>query len=324
VWEHRRTFGSNVFCFDVAPLPTTLSRFHESERLNWGMYPTIQIVNVSQQRTASQSSLFSHTSLEAISQTLQSGKSVLCIYNKKEHWMECLRCQSRSVLGAHCPTCGGTNLKTHSYSNQDVAQELRRLFPDHHIDIVDKEHSDTHSADILVVTTYYYETVLDPFRPSNLGLLVQLTTDAPLYSASPVAMEELLRDVWQWAWVGFARRAPVVIETASPDLLTQVINRPFHVASDELQARTQYHLPPVYRWSRILYKDDENRRSEIAMNELSNIIQQVPKTIIHPLYRNSNGHIVLECGIPTDSMHVLLAIFTTLPDRYIIDTNAFH
>ena len=324
VWEHRLAFGSNLFCFDVAPLPTTLSRFNESERLNWGMYPDVQIVNVNHERGASESPMISHSSLDAIGTTLDSGKSVLCVYNKKENWMECSRCQSRSVVGEHCPSCGGTNLKTLSYNNQDVAKELSRLFPGRSVEVIDKEHAQVSSADILVVTTFYYETIFDPFRTTNLGLVVHLTIDAPLYGQRATAVEELLRDLWQWAWVGFGRRAPVVVETTSHELIVEVLNKPFDVARGELSARERYHLPPLYRWSRIVYKEDEPRRAEVAMTDLSVQIERLPGAIVHPLSWNKKGHAVLECGIETAFMKSLLSIFTALPDRYIIDTNTLN
>ncbi|TAL50137.1 hypothetical protein EPN81_03675 [Patescibacteria group bacterium] len=322
VWEHRRTFGSNLFCLDVAPQPTTLIRFNESERLNWGVYPSVQIVNIHQERHASSSPLLSHTSLESITSTLGAGKQVLCVYNKKENWMECLRCQARAVLGAHCPSCGGTTIRTLSYGNQDLAREFLRLFPDRRVTVIDKEHEGDDKSDILIVTTFYHEAQYDPFRKSDIGLVVHLTVDAPLYTAGSSAVEELLRDVWQWAWLGFGRRVPVIVETSSDEILREIIEHPFEIARDELKARERFHLPPLYRWSRVVYKETESHRAQIALTTLSEQIMQIQGAIVHPLSNNTHGHLRLECGVPVAQMEALLTIFTSLPDRYIIDTNA--
>ncbi|MBI4257163.1 hypothetical protein HY626_03870 [Candidatus Uhrbacteria bacterium] len=322
VWEHRRAFGSNLFCLDVAPQPSTLLRFNESERLNWGVYPSVQIVNVNQERGASSSPLLSHTSLEAISTALDAGKQVVCVYNKKENWMECLRCQTRAVLGAHCSSCGGTTFKTLSYGNQDLALELQRLFPDRSVSVIDKERLGDDKTDILVVTTFYYEAQYDPFRKSDVGLVVHLTADAPLYTSGPGAIEELLRDVWQWAWLGFGRRAPIIIETASQEMLHEVFEHPFDVALDELKARERFHLSPLYRWSRVLYKEDEPKRAQIALATLRDQISRIDGAIVHPVFTNTQGHHLFECGVPVVQVETLLSIFTSLPDRYIIDTNA--
>lgn len=322
VFEHRKAFGSNVFCMDVAPTPSTLWRFNDAERLNWGTYPNVKIVNINQERGVSPSELLSHSSLQAMRAALESRKQVVCVYNKKGNWMECLRCQSRSLLATHCPNCGGTNLKTYSHSNQDVARELARLFPDHSVAVVDKEHSELALTDILVVTTFYYEAHVDPFRKNDIGLVLHLTADAPLYASGVSATEELLRDVWQWAWLAFGARTLFVVETASEDLLREVIDHPFEVAHGELQARERYHLPPFYRWARIVYKDEETRRANVAMTTLCEQISRLPEALVHPLSTTKHGLVTFDCGVPLDQVEALLQIFTTLPDRYIIDTNA--
>lgn len=322
VFEHRAHFGSNVFCLDVAPAPSTLWRFSETERLNWGMYPNVQIVNVNQERAASASELLSHSSLQAISGALENRKQVVCVYNKKGNWMECLRCQSKSLQAAHCPNCGGTSLKTSSHNNQDVARELARLFPEHSVAVIDKEHPELTSADLLVVTTFYYEAHADPFRKYDIGLVLHLTADAPLYASGVSATEELLRDVWQWAWLAFVVRAPFVVETASEDLLREVIDHPFEVAHGELKARERYHLSPFYRWARVVYKDKEVRRANVAMTTLCDQISRLPDVIVHPLETTKQGLVAFDCGVPLEKIESLLQIFTTLPDRYIIDTNA--
>lgn len=324
VFEHRAYFGSNVFCLDVAPAPSTLWRFSETERLNWGTYPNVQIVNVNQERGASSSELLCHSSLQAIGAALENRKQVVCVYNKKGNWMECLRCQSRSLQATHCPNCGGTNLKTYSHNNQDVTRELARLFPEHSVAVIDREHPELISADILVVTTFYYEAHIDPFRKSDIGLVLHLTADAPLYASDASATEELLRDVWQWAWLAFGARAPFVVQTASEDLLREVLDHPFKVARGELQARKRYHLPPFYRWACVIYKDKETKRAHVAMATLSEQISRLSDAIVHPLGTTKQGLVTFDCGVPLDRIEALLQIFTALPDRYIIDTNALN
>lgn len=322
VFEHRKAFGSNVFCLDVAPAPSTLWRFDETQRLNWGTYPSVQIVNVNQERGGSPSEILTHSSLQAIEATLENRKQVVCIYNKKDNWMECLRCQSRSLQATHCPDCGWTNLKTYSHNNQDIARELARLFPEHTVAVIDKEHPELVSADMLVVTAFYYEAHVDPFRKSNVGLFLHLTADAPLYASGASATEELLRDLWQWAWLAFGARAPFVVETASEDILREVIGHPFDVARCELQARERYHLPPFFHWSRVVYKDTETRQANVAMTTLSEQISRLSEAIVHPLSTTKQGLVTFDCGVPLEKIESLLQIFSALPDRYIIDTNA--
>ena len=174
-----------------------------------------------------------------------------------------------------------------------------------------------------MVTTYYYETIFDPFKKSTIGLVVHLNVDAPLYDSSPTAIEELFRQSWQWGWLAFGARAPYIIQTASPDLVTGVMENPFKLIEEELQARQRYFLPPVYRWCRILYKENERRKAEIALKQISDELSIIPEIILHSLQWNQKGHGFIECGLPKTSFHLFSPIFTALPDRYIIDTNIF-
>lgn len=348
VWQHHEKFASNLFCLDVAPSPSTLSKFNENERLSWGTYPSVQVVNMNQERFVKVRQSVSYSASEAIARVLSEGKQVLCVYNKKgtakelrcrdcafrffcptcatpltaySHTLECARCRHKEPIALRCTSCNGSNLGSLGVGNQDLATELHQLYPDVSVAIIDKEHPNIAQAHILVVTTFYYETHFDPFKSSSIGLVVHIDVDSPLYDAKPTAMEDLLRDAWQWAWVGFARRSPVLLQTASPDLVTHAIEDPFRTAQEELEARTRYNLPPVFRWSRIVYREDERRKAEIAMKQVSDLIAGVPEVILHPIGWNKKGHAYIECGVPTQLFDSILSIFTTLPDRYIIDTN---
>ena len=86
--------------------------------------------------------------------------------------------------------------------------------------MIDKEHPEIVPTDILVVTTFYYEAHADPFRKNDIGLVLHLTADAPLYGGFWSRRNRgTLRDVWQWAWLAFGARAPFVVETRSEELL---------------------------------------------------------------------------------------------------------
>ena len=351
VWKFQEAFASNVFCLDVSPSCSTLTRFHEIECLAWGLYPSISVVNINQEKTASSAHVVSYTANEAISQTLLEGKQVLCIYNKKgkskeircrecayrflcptcltsltafSHTLECARCRYKEGKPLRCPSCTSMDLIPIGYGNERVAKELSTLFPSAQITIVDKEHPYmADAADILLATTYYYETVFDPFKKTDIGLVVHLNVDAPLYDSSPTAIEELFRQTWQWAWFAFGARAAYIIQTASPDLVTGVMENPFKLIQEELQARQRYLLPPFYRWCRIVYKDSERRKAEIALKQLSDELSNIPEITLHGVQWNQKGHGFIECGLPKDSFHLLSPLFTALPDRYIIDTNVF-
>jgi primosomal protein N' len=349
VWQHQRMFSSNVFCMDVAPGPATPSLFEDMECLSWGVCPSVQIVKIHQERQASELQSTSYSSCLAVEECLAAGKQVLCVYNKKgstgdqrcrdcghlflcptcqtslsifSHTLECARCRHKEPLALRCPNCRSANLGSMSLGNLDVARELQRRFPQASISIIDKEHPKLQRAEILLVTTFFYEAHVDPFKKTNIGLVLHLSADAPLYNAAPTAVEALMRDLWQWAWVGFGARARVLFQTTSPDLVRLAIDDPFGLAKEELQARARYQLPPLYRWSRVVYSgEDELRKSQIAMQQLFQRIADLPESIVHPVQWNEQGDGVLACGVPQSHVQKLLDIFSSLPDRYIIDTN---
>lgn len=350
VWQHHEQFHSHIFCFDVAPGPLTMKRFEKSERINWGMYPMWKIVDRNQEKQPSVGQIITYSVGQAIEEVVSQGRQVLVIYNHKgraresrcsdcghrflcaschiplmvfSHTLECARCRYKEPIAHRCPSCKGDRIFLIGPGNEEVARELRNLFPHSSIAMIDKEHREKTQADILLVTTFYYEAYADPFKNSRIGLVVVLDVDSLLYQEGPQVVENVLRDLWQWAWLAFGNRAPILIQTASRDFVESVMYHPFETAAEELEASMRYHAPPVYRWCRILYKEDERRKAEIAMNQLAQLITSLLGAVIHPIRWNANGHAYLDCGIATKSFDSLLQIFTKLPDSYIIDTNMY-
>ena len=60
------------------------------------------------------------------------------------------------------------------------------------------------------------------------------------------------------------------------------------------------------------------------MTTLCDHISQLPDAIVHPLETTKQGLVTFDCGVPLEKIGSLLQIFTALPDRYIIDTNALN
>jgi len=340
-----------VFCFDVAPRPETLRRFEESERITWGSYPFVSIANIYQEQYASPSRILSVTVLNAINEALLRNHKILCVYNKKgvgsdlrcrdcyhgfycpqcnmplvafSHTLECTKCRYKEPLALHCPSCHCTSLRSMNPGNVEVAQELKQLFPKATVQVIDKEHSNPPDANIIVTTTYYYEAFFDPFRTNRgFGAVIHLSVDSPLYDAKPTAIEDLQRDIWQWAWFAFAYQSQIVLQTASTDLVRSCIENPFVAAYEELVARNTYQLPPMFKWFRVLLKESDTRTSEIAMQRLLEQIKAIPGVVVHPIRWSHEKFPVIDCGILTNSESNLLLLFSSLPDSYIIDTNVF-
>lgn len=350
VWQHQAHFSTKVFSFDVAPSPHDLARFSDAERLNWGVYPDTHVVNLTQEQAVSEDRLTTYSVGSAIHSALESGQRVLAVYQRKgqhaslscrdcgnrflcprcetpmrsgSHILHCGRCRHSEPMAMRCPVCNGSRISEFAFGNEHIAQTWKSLFPGASISVMDKEHPDDRLTDIQLVTSYYYENHYDPFRRADYGLVVHLDVDAPLYDADPTAMAEFSRDVWKWSWIGFSLKCPVVLQTASPDLLQSILNAPFVAAQEELSARYRYHLPPYYRWCEITLKESERRKAEISIEHLVKTLEAIEGSVLHPVAWNEHGYPVLTCGILESRFGDLSAVFTTLPDRYIIDTNLY-
>jgi primosomal protein N' len=350
VWRFQELFHVNVFLMDFSPVPSTISQFHETEQLTWGSRPTTRVLNIHQEQMSSKFGVISYSAHEQIKATLGRRERVLCIYNKKgsarqlrcgdcahrfvcptcstsltgfSHTLECARCRHKEPFPMRCTSCKGSNILEIGSGNQKVVKELKGLFPENSVEVVDKEHPDENHSDILVVTSYYYEAVHEPFRKSQFGFVVHLDADSPLYDSQPTAVEDLMRDVWQWAWFAYTQRAVYFVQTASPDLVESIIDDPYQVAKEELKARVSYQLPPVYRWCRITYRESEKRKAEIAVQQLKNTLGEVEGTVFNSISFDKQGHSQLEVGIPVKDYDKIRTIFTGLSDQYIIDTHLF-
>ncbi|MDG1950850.1 MAG: hypothetical protein P8J32_08625, partial [bacterium] len=350
VWQLHSAFQANLFLLDVTPRPVDLQRFHETELLTWGSAPRHRVLDVHHEQMSSVHGVISYSAHVAIGEALGRGEQVICVYNKKgsarqlrckpcgrrfscpncqtaltsfTHTLECSLCRHKEPLPMRCPSCQSSEILKFGHGNQRVAEELAAQFPAQRVAIIDKDHEPDLHADILVVTQYYLENLHDPFKKVPVGLVVQLDADGPLYSADPRAIEDLSRQLWQWAWVANGHRVPYLIQTASLDLVERAMQRPFVVANDELTSRVQYQLPPVYRWCRVTLKESEKRKAEIAVNQLREQIKQLDEASLHGLEWNRDGHAQFDVGIPFVSYPVLRDLFTGLDDQYIIDTNVF-
>jgi primosomal protein N' len=351
VWNIHERFAANLFLFDVAPTPQTVSRFPETELLSWGASAPVNVVDIHRERPGNASSSLTHSAVRLMEEVLSNQGRVLCVHNRKgvasalrcldcsltltctscstvqvaqTHTLECPRCRQRVSIPIRCPSCNGVKLKPFGPGNQEVARELAKIFPTVSISIIDREHEGDPDAQILVVTSYWYESLFQPFKKLSVQAVIQIDADTPLYSTSPTAVQSFTQSLWQWRSVAYSCRAPYLIQTSSSQLAQRILDKPFDAAKEELAARQDYNLPPVYRWTRVSHRDEEPRKSQIAIDQLKNSIDDIQRARVSAIGRGLDGSLQIEVGVPQDQIDQLLSIFTALDDRYIIDTNVYN
>jgi primosomal protein N' len=191
------------------------------------------------------------------------------------------------------------------------------MFPAHTVSAVEKggESVASDTADILVVTRHYYENIFDPFDPPDVGLVTELDADLPLFEPSFRATEQALINAEEWRGVAHACRADFLLQSDAPDIFRAGLSDLRQSLSDDLKARQSYGRPPWRRTMTASYRTEESREAALALKALEGKIQSVsPRTDVE----SADG---LRLSVPPDEIAKVLASFSSLDDRYIIDTN---
>ena len=348
VWDLHERFATNLFCMDVVPRPQLLSHLAPTERLNWPVQANEQVIDLNRDQNRRSRSI-TYEAEQLLRTNLTNGR-ILCVHNQKglaklllcgdcghkplcpvcatsltafSHTLECARCHHKEPLIHHCPACRSSKIIRVGPGNEDVAQELRMLFPETSVCVIDRDHPTDDGSRILVVTSFFLEACHDVFRPEHFAAVVLVNVDAPLFGDSPQAIESLTRELWQWRWLAYTCHAPLLVQTGSVVLTNAALEDPERVLSEDLASRESYHLPPFYQWFRVTLKEEETRKAQIELAQLKDRLTVISDIEFGAMTFTPNKDGILELGIPIQNADALQSIFTSLPDRYIIDTGLF-
>ena len=353
-WQLHEKMHAKLFFMDVESRADDMAHFNLTNRLELFHKNTPELVAMNKERpTAPHPALGSRT-VSAIEQALQNNQKVLCGYNKKgksgrlrcedcghvfscedcqgpfvvyEKTLRCHRCGHRRALPADCPNCDGKDLRPRGFGNETIKHALQDLFPEATVVLCDKEHSNTDTlseADIIVATTYYLENEFNPFSPPDVGVVAQLDVDTPLYEPTFRAKEHAIIHFERWRGVAHACNAPFIAQTDQRGLFKDFLTQPEAIWKEELEMRTAYHQPPARRWFRIHYRNDEQRKSEVAIHKVLKMIKtDFPEAIVYGPKEAKRPGLEIETGIKAENVQDMLTICKDLDDSYIIDTHAF-
>ncbi|MFA4845874.1 MAG: hypothetical protein WC654_04925 [Patescibacteria group bacterium] len=348
VWDLHERFATNLFCLDVVPRPQLLSKLAPTEIFSWPITQEVRVIDLNKDQ-ASRSRSISFEAEQILGDAFAHGR-VLIVHNQKgvarlvlcgdcghrpqckdcgtsqtafPQTLVCALCHNREPMILHCQRCRGSNLIHVGAGNEDVAQEMKKLFPDASVAILDKEHPKDSGERILIVTSYFLEACYDVFRPEHFAAVLLVNVDAPLYRDSPSAIESLVRELWQWRWLAHTSHAPFLVQTGSVALVQMALQDPERVLREDLASRKSYHLPPFYRWFRVQLKEEETRKAQIELAGLKDRLSEIAGIQFGALTFNQGQDGVLEFGVPIKNVEALSTLFTSLPDRYIIDTGLF-
>ncbi len=347
-WNVHEQFSANLFCLDVVARPQTFSRFSPAEILGWPMTSKAQVIDINKDPQGRHRSI-TYQAEQLIQERIAQGR-VLIVHQQKgiaklilchacghrplcptcetsltafSHTLSCAMCHHKEPMILRCPECQSTELIRVGPGNQEVAQEVKKLFPDSSVSIVDRDHPSDDGARIVIVTSFFLEQVYDPFRPGSFSLVLLTNADTPLYGDHPSALESLTHELWQWRWLAHTAHATFLVQTGSPSLILKALEDTETLLKEDLASREFYHLPPFYQWLRITLKEDEPHKAQLEMTQLKQRLSEIPDVRFGALTTLPHEGVALEFGVPTQEKKRLHALFTSLPDRYIIDTGLF-
>lgn len=348
VWNLHDQFAANLFCLDVIPRPQLLNKLAPAEILYWPISSNVQVIDLHHDQDRRTRSVSYEAELK-LREALVRGR-VVCVHNQKgvakllicnacgyrsqcptcktsltafSHTLECARCHHKEPTMLRCPRCQSDNLIHIGPGNQDVAQELKEIFLEASVCILDHDHPTDDGSRILVVTSYFLETCHDVFRPEQFAAVLLVNVDAPLYSDKPSAIESLTRELWQWRWFAHTCHAQFLVQTGSIALVTTALQDPESVLREDLASRESYHLPPFYRWYRVTLKEEEKHKAQIELSQLKDRLTAIADIVCGDPTFQRGRDATLEFGIPADTCESLQPLFTSLPNRFIIDTGLF-
>ncbi|MBI5370239.1 hypothetical protein HZA85_03565 [Candidatus Uhrbacteria bacterium] len=345
-----RAFTASLTFFDVCPRVEDLACFAQEAIFSYSISSEVRIIDITRERPVSGDVTLMPSVVTAIEETIQKGQRVLLVFNRKgfaarwrcqdcgntidcplcggaasagEHTLVCARCLRTQAVPLACPTCHSPQVRARGYGNERLAQTLQRLFPNQSLCIVDSEHPESSKAQITLATQYDIENHFDPFHPDPLGLVVHLNPDAPLFSPDFRSSQRALWSVYEWLGVAHASGAAYWLSSEEQEFFASALNDPLPVLQAELAFRKHYGQPPFSVWAMVTFKESEKHKREQEVHMLKQSLEAIETTKVSALSSDSVDQARLRVSLSSERVPELLAIFTGLDDRYIIDMNAF-
>src|SRR3989338_6015536 len=213
--------------------------------------------------------LLSDTLVVAIQEALQNNKKVILSYNRKglSRSLECRDCGWIAPSGStaeRCETCQGVRLASKGIGNQLLERELKKRFTDTPIVRIErgaKAEARVMGPAILLVTQYYFESVLNPLDASHIGLVADVRADLGLLDAWYTSVEQTLLKLCLLQGLAWRAKASFLLQTFDAPLTRRMMTSPLAFMKEELETRRTFDYPPFHA----LYRIDGKLQSETAI-----------------------------------------------------------
>jgi primosomal protein N' len=278
VWKWHKIYNTNLTFFDV--VLRVVDTVHFQEPTTYNLPPTTSILNLKQEHQISEVPILSEPVLKHISDSLQNKKKVIISYNYKSE-----------------------------DGNQKVEALLREKYPESRIQRIEKPETASGvrpaACDIILATQYYFENILNPFKESDIGLVIELLADLGLSDSYYTATEDTMRRLLELQGLAQRFNCPFLIQTWSAEMIKQMLSDPKAMLQAETEVRQQFNYPPFGQIWRAYSKTDPPPQ-----------INKLPESA------NASEHgQFLEIKAASKDIDQINQILQTLPDSYIIEVN---
>ncbi|MBQ6559575.1 MAG: primosomal protein N' [Erysipelotrichaceae bacterium] len=336
-------------------------------RINLNL-PEINVIDLTKQLRKKDSYIISEPLKQAISETLDNNKQVIILlnrrgyspiikcaecgttlmcqdcdtplnYHKDENVLKCHQCSRTYNIPKSCPSCGGNKLIYYGFGTKRVEEELVKMFPNAHIDRMDRDsvnhkgaHSqilktfEKHQTDILIGTQMIAKGLDYP----DVTLVGILNADAGLmhqdYNSAKMTFDLLMQAS------GRSGRADsmgkVIIQAFNVDhyAIKAVISHDYsYFYNIEMNYRQKTAYPPYSHLIEIILSDMNERRLQDSLSFVSHLTDQLAYKVYRP-YRLPKQQKLERYRILIMGKNIrdMLNDMQMIVDRYIAENNLSH
>jgi len=297
--------GAELIISSASPRVETYFKYYQHKNTKSVDKSGTNLINLQDEKNKGNYSLLSDLLQEKIAETLKTDKKIFLFHNRKGaagfvscsdcgHVFQCPNCQislnyfqERKILKcghcAHqeeipplCPKCSGPNITFKSKGVEDLALELKKLFPEIYITAVFQEKKkiyDFNKTQIIAGT----EFALNKINWNEIGLAAVINFDQlvnrPDFRAQKNAYD-LSKNIQARTSGEFIIQAH---NLDNPVLKSIKENQPEIFYKAELENRQDLNYPPFYRLVKIIFQDISKARAYYLSDQLAREIKKIDK-----------------------------------------------
>lgn len=307
-------------------------------------------IDAGHERPGSAHPILTSSCLNAIESALAQQQRVFLIYNKKgyarrlrcescgshvvcqhcQHLLrilrstvQCIACDRIEPIPVRCPSCQHPRLTARGYGMDRLQESVSEFFPKATCQMIDAEHLEQPHADICIVTRAYLEGIFNPLKKEVAGCVIHLDPDTALFSSDFRASQRAVWSLAQWQGLAHALQAPFFIQTDENDWFNEQLSHPEMAIAQELARRHEYQQPPWTHWILVRLKETETRKRELESSLLKETLERIPTVRVSQPATERIDETLLQIRLNHEDLEAVLQVFSSLDDRYIIDTNAY-